>query len=315
MARLKNKRLFSKFHRLVGVTIFILILWNLDLRYILEQFKRMRLEYFLVAVAILVTFHAIKALRWRYILRLQGISYSFIHSYLVYLSGLFVGILTPGRVGDFIKIFYLKAGGVSTIKATFCSLVDRIADLSFLLFCGLLSLLWINQLLPIRMQLFWMIVLALLLSVLFTKSVGTARIKGLALKVVPESYVSLFEKGMTELKIELLNYSSWKVGILIAFTVIGWLLYFTVIFILTKGIGLSIPYFEVISFFIFSALVTFVPITVAGIGTRDLTLLLLFSRLGYAKEDAISFSFLILISYFLTALFGLIAWLLKPIRI
>jgi len=139
--------------------------------------------------------------------------------------------------------------------------------------------------------------------------------KGLLFKIMPKDYMPLFEQGMTELKFEVRNYRLWNVAVVLIFTVIGWLLYFTVIYVLTRSIGLSIPFYEVVAFFVISTLVTFVPITIAGVGTRDLTLLVLFSRLGYVKEEAICFSFLILMSYFLTALFGVIAWLIKPIRL
>ncbi len=71
-------------------------------------------------------------------------------SYLVYLSGLFVGILTPARLSDFIKVLYLESDGFSTVKFLFSRLVDRVADLLLFLFCDLLSLFWISQLLHIK---------------------------------------------------------------------------------------------------------------------------------------------------------------------
>ena len=108
MEQSKNKHLKQNLIRFIGLIIFILILYYLDVRYIVDQLKRINLHYLFLAVLILILFHFCKALRWKYILKIQHIHYSLIHSYLIYLSGLFIGILTPGRVGDFVKIYYLK---------------------------------------------------------------------------------------------------------------------------------------------------------------------------------------------------------------
>jgi len=315
MERLKNKLLSSKLLRLLGLVIFVLILMRLNVQQILTQFIEMRLGILLVAVVILVIFHALKAIRWQYILSLQGKHYSFIESYLVYLSGLFVGILTPGRIGDFVKILYLKADGFSTIKATFSSFLDRILDLLFLFICGLFVLPWINHLLPINPHFLWVFFLTFISAIFVYKFLGLDRFRSLALKLVPKSYVPVFDRGMDEIKANLKSYNFWKIFTLIVLTVVGWLIYFLVIYTLTRSIGLSIPFVYVVTFFIISTIITFVPISMAGIGTRDLALLLMFSQIGYQKEEAISFSLLILVSYFFTALFGFIAWLFRPIKV
>lgn len=315
MEQLKNRLLSKRLLRFIGLIVFVLILWRLDIRYILEQFKRMQWEVFLVAVAALVTFHVLKAFRWRYILGLQEIQYSFTNSYLMYLSGLFAGILTPGRLGDFAKIFYLRADGFSTVKAVFSSFLDRVLDLIFLLLCGVFTLLWIDRMLSVRIPFLWVIGVALASALAIGKLMGLDRIKKIVSKLIPKSYRPLFDKEVTGLKDDLKNYSFWKAVTLIVYTAIGWLLYFFVIYALTRSIGLKIPFFDVVAFFVVSTLVTFIPITIAGVGTRDLVLLAMFSQVGYVKEDAISFSLLILVSYLLTALFGLMAWLIKPVRI
>ena len=301
--------------RFIGLIIFAFILWRLDIRHIFEQFRRIQLEIFLVAVAGLVAFHLLKALRWRYILGLQEIKYSFINSYLMYLSGLFLGILTPGRLGDFAKTLYLRADGFSTVKAVFSCFLDRVLDLIFLLLCGVFSLFWIDRMLAIRMPLLWVIGVALVLAGAIGKLLGLDRIKKYASRLIPKNYRPLFEKELKGLKTDLKNYSFRNATTLTVYTTIGWLLYFSVIYVLSRSIGLKIAFFDVVAFFVVSTLITFIPITIAGVGTRDLVLLAMFSQVGYVKEDAISFSLLILMSYFLTALFGLIAWLIKPIRL
>ena len=303
------------FFRFAGLIIFGVILWQLDVKYILEQFKRMQIEIFLIAVVLLILFHILKAFRWQYILGLHGISYNFITSYLIYLSGIFTGILTPGRIGDFAKIFYLKADGYSTIRAVFSSILDRLLDIFFLIICGLLSLFWIIKGLPVKIHFTWVIAFILVGTIFISKLLGLKGIRKISYKLFPQKYVSMFEAGIDELKFDLKNYSLLTAFTLTTYTLIGWILYFVAIYIMTISIDLSIPFFYVVAFFVISTLISFVPITVAGVGTRDLALLAMFTQIGYVKEEAISFSILILICYILTTFFGLIAWLLKPIKI
>lgn len=263
----------------------------------------------------MVAFHILKAYRWRYLLSLHKIKNSLKDSYLVYMSGLFAGVLTPGRLGDFIKIFYLKNDGVSTIKATFINFVDRILDLGFLLPLGIFYTILLSKVFSIQSYTLFMIVVSLLILFFALKSFRPEKIKKLRIKFIPRTYQPLFSTGFKELKSDFKNYNLITFSILTLLTVFGWCIYITVIYGLTKSINLPIPLFYVGAFFVFSTLVTFIPITVAGVGTRDLVLIAMFTRLGYLKEEAIAFSMLILIIYLLTALFGFVAWLVKPVKI
>ena len=281
---------------------------------IIGKYSGFQLLPFILSIFILVAFHISKAYRWRYILSIHKIKSSLKDSYLIYMSGLFVGILTPGRLGDFIKILYLKNDGVSTIKATFISFVDRIFDLGFLLLLGIFYTIFLSKVFSIQSYTLFMIVVSLLILFFAVKLLREEKIKKLSLKFVPSTYQPLFSTGFKELKSDFKNYNLITFSILTLLTVFGWCIYITVIYGLTKSINLPIPLFYVGAFFVFSTLVTFIPITVAGVGTRDLVLIAMFTRLGYLKEEAIAFSMLILIIYLLTALFGFVVWLVKPVK-
>ena len=304
--------------RVIGLIIFALILWRLDIKKIFKQFLLVQLDIFILAILILVLFHLIKAVRWQYILKLHGIPYSFLHAYLMYVCGLGLGIVSPGRIGDFIKVSYLKADRYSLVKAVFSSVLDRILDRAFLFLCGLLSFVWIGQLISFRISSGWLLVLSVLLvglgALILTKRVGGKILNKIIKKLVPEKYQGNLKQDLVQLKTEFINYKPKTHFKLIMLTMSGWLLYFLVIYMLSRSIGLTIPFIQVVIFFVISTLITFVPITVAGVGTRDMALIILFSQFGYVKEQAISFSMLILIVYFFTILFGSIAWVIKPIH-
>ncbi len=299
----------------MGLIIFGLILWKFDTDYILTQLLNIRFEALILAIILLVIFHVLKAIRWKYILSLHDIHHSFAKAYLIYVSGLFVGVITPGRLGDFVKIYYLKSEGVSTVKATLCSLVDRTLDIVFLAILGIISMIWLGDLIEINFYVLWG--LFVLFTIYFLSKVVDEHclIKNLFSKVIPHKYLDFLKRTVASLESEFITYQRQEIVNISGLTIIGWLCYFTVIYTLTSAVNLSLPLLYVIALFVLSTLVTFLPVTIAGIGTRDLALVAMFSSLGYLKEDAITFSMIILISYILTAAFGLLAWLINPISL
>jgi uncharacterized membrane protein YbhN (UPF0104 family) len=84
---------------------------------------------------------------------------------------------------------------------------------------------------------------------------------------------------------------------------------------LAKGIGLKVPFIYFAVSVTIAGLLTLIPVSFYGIGTRDAALLLLFAPFLIPKEQVIVFSSLILAITLLTALIGLACWLIKPLRI
>tara|TARA_B100002052_G_C15666700_1_gene499864 strand:+ start:555 stop:764 length:210 start_codon:yes stop_codon:yes gene_type:complete len=63
-------------------------------------------------------------------------------------------------------------------------------------------------------------------------------------------------------------------------------------------------------------LISFIPISISGLGTRDTTLIFLFGIIGIKEELAFSYSFAVFILFFvLGGLIGSFAWWRKPLKI
>ena len=60
------------------------------------------------------------------------IKYSLKDSFLMYCSGLYLGVVTPGRMGEIAKALYLKKDGYSMGKSLVGAVLDRLADFIFL---------------------------------------------------------------------------------------------------------------------------------------------------------------------------------------
>ncbi len=65
-----------------------------------------------------------------------------------------------------------------------------------------------------------------------------------------------------------------------------------------------------------SNLISFNPISISGLGTRDVTLIYLFSLIDLTSEIAVSYAFLVFITFYVCGgLMGAVAWWMKPLKI
>ena len=82
-----------------------------------------------LATACLVLQHLLKGKRWQLILASQRLQYGFGEAQRMYWSALFIGVVTPGRLGELSRLAYLKQDGVPLGQAMAGVIVDRLLDL------------------------------------------------------------------------------------------------------------------------------------------------------------------------------------------
>jgi uncharacterized protein (TIRG00374 family) len=121
--------------------------------------------------------------------------------------------------------------------------------------------------------------------------------------------VNEFIEGMNQIINPVLLY-----GILL--TVFSYSFFFFQCFLIAKSIGLQISYFDLALIMSIVNIITFIPISISGLGTREASMIFLFKLIGLPTEAAISFSLLIFFAFFICGgLMGFIAWWLNPIKI
>ena len=128
----------------IGILILVLILSKIDTRSTLTILKNTRLIYFILALPLGFVFLWIKAWRWKYLLEKQRIkTFKGFELFWIYTAAFYLSLLTPGKIGDFSKVFYLRAKGYSVGKSLVTIFLDRIADIlmvGIIAFLGLIFL-------------------------------------------------------------------------------------------------------------------------------------------------------------------------------
>ena len=301
----------------IGVALFAVILTRVDLGKIWIAYRHIELSQAFAGIALLFVLTLLKSLRWRRIVSSQGMKVPVSMSFRIYAASLYLGVMTPGHIGDFAKSLYLTGRGMTAGKAIFSSLADRLFDIVFLAVIGYASLLFFprifaNQLLisSVLLALVATTVVALFCRREFLKRFVRRFLSGMPDWGIRASINRVVTESIGEFGLFGIRTSS----IAALLTLAAWMAHylFFIIFAKALGLGASIPVLIVsVSAAVFVALI---PVSLSGLGTRDLALILIFSRAGLSREAAVTFSFAFILVYLIQGFTGLLCWMSVPLH-
>jgi uncharacterized membrane protein YbhN (UPF0104 family) len=99
----------------------------------------------------------------------------------------------------------------------------------------------------------------------------------------------------------------------LALTFMSYSIFFTQCYLLAQSLGLGIGYSSAASSAALGSLVALLPVSIAGLGTREAAIVGYLGLRGVSADRAVGFSLLIFLVFHVgSALYGLIAWWLKP---
>lgn len=303
-------------YRFIGLAILAVILAKIDFKKLIFCFSELNAGFFLLINLITIPLLLIKAFRWMQILKIQGIDYPVIASLLSYLGGFFAGIITPGRAGEALRAYYLKEEkGVPLSRGLASIFVDRIFDLFILLTLAVVGLFSLQgtALSGARIAIFNLSILFLSAVALFRSLSSRVFLKKAFLKIFSFAGVAALEGDLrlffSSVRSSLASKKIYSVFVL---TVCAYVLFYLQACLLAGIAHINLGWTKIVLFVSISGFVSLLPVTVLGLGTREACLVFLFSLSGVEKEAALTYSFLLFLSFYILA--GLIAyagWLFK----
>jgi len=303
-----KKRIFKTLIKLIGVSLFIVILCRLDLAQIGLILSRANIYYIFLMVILVLPMLMIKSWRWRKILKHFSIQISYANSLKFYAIGMFAGFLTPGQVGDLSKSYYLGRMGFQMGPSLLSVFLDRIFDLLILILAAFwgVEIYWrfMGEGMLTGMILFLLAPLILLLFAV--KRIRTPLLS----RMIPVAE-KIFKKGSPGSIGEKISFSPGIMDMLIIFflTVLVYGIIFFRYYLLAMAVGIPLSFMSVTGAMALSSTLALLPISVANVGTRDALLIYLFSGWGISAEQTVSFSTLVLLSFVLNGVIGCFAWL------
>lgn len=308
-----------KYVVVIGLAVFGLILWQTDFHAVGGILVSADRALLAAGVLLLVPSFLLKIVRWRFLMRMTGIELPLGRSSTLYLGSMFIATATPGRAGEIAKAFFVRTERkVALGRALVSVVVDRLMEVVIFFGMGVVGILLMTAgmqelLYPV---LAFSLALGLLLLLLLNRSLvdwGVTLLK--KVKVlnkwhgVVASDVDEFFNGMRELRRP-------AITLPVLYTVASMFCFLLACVLSARALPLDVPARTVVIGVSIAKLVALIPITVAGLGTREATFIYLFGLSGIGRDQVMGFAFLYIFLFsVITNLAGAICWFISPIRI
>ncbi len=279
--------------KLVGIGLLAWILSTIDLReawlVLLGLHPGWLAAYALAFTSLVLT----RVARLGVCLRRMGRCLPFAERYIATLEPALLGTVTPGRLGEFARAGYLAGRGIPLAEALMLCLLERLVDFGVLCVLGLAGCAYIFGPAGTRRPLAFAILLVLPVACLavslgFGKRLLSGGLSRAAMRFLParflahgialaESFQRIFQQTL---------------GVHLLFSCAGLSLCLLQIFCLAEAFSLVADRFVVLFSYAASTLISLLPISFAGLGTRDATYIYIMCREGILREQALLFSLL-----------------------
>ena len=306
---------------IIGILLFIIILTRIDLPSLLSIF--LSINPFILCCALLVNMIAVivKSYKWKLIVSTLKKELSLAASIKAFLIGFSFSVLTPAKLGDFIRAFYIRDEECTLGKALSSVVTDRLIDIVMLFsfaFIGILvfSLLFHIEILSMSLLAVLAAAVASGIYLVTNKNLLSRLLRPFFNIFIPQNHKKTIAEYYHDFFFGLSVFFHDKTifVLVIIVGILSWIPPFVYAYLLALSIGIHLD----LTFFVLVipiiSLLDLLPISISGIGTRDAALIFLFGLQGISPETAVAFSLLYLfMSYWLIALIGALFWIQNPI--
>lgn len=304
--------------RLIGIILLMVLIWRIDFSGTLALLKKVSLPILGLVILLNLPQIYIKAYRWKSLLRSQKIKYGIVPASLSYFGSIFIGLLTPGRLGELIKALHVSQDcGVSKARALSSVLADRLFDLYALLLIGGAAMLsrgrsFSNLLALVESAfLLFLPLLILLHDSTFRRfeKLGSRMGKWVNRLLAPESWLIELRTGLKEL-------SAGAALVAALLTMVAYAVFFEQCYLLAQALNVKASFLQIMYAVSLGSLVTLIPISISGLGTREAAIVAYLGGIGVPSELSLGYSLLIFVSFYVGGgLIGAIAWFIKPVNL
>ena len=298
---------------IIGIIILIYIITTLDLQKIITVFSDINPIYSVLAFFSIIPIVLLTNIQWQILLKKQKIHVSFLYSLKNIFIGYFYGFITPGGFGAYTRALYLKHESKSPLPKCVSNIITfNTIDYITLLLLGAVGGLLLSGIFPL---LFLSIVIVLaIVTILFLFFLKKEKSKIVFTKIV-QSRIFRTVKDRMEDPIDSFyeNLPTFK-DVLLPFFIstFGWIVRFSEFYIISRLFSIDVPYHYFILIVAVANVVATIPVSIYGLGTREASLISLFSIYSIIPEKIVSLSlFWFVLVWFSPSVIGAIITLIE----
>jgi len=286
---------------IIGLLLFAYLIYDIGVLNLFNTIKNANISYIFIGAILTPLFILPLAFKWFIILKKQKFNLNFFYVLKLYYIGAFYGFITPARTGSLIRAYYLKKKTKRRLIECASSIViERIMDLFAVFIFAFIGAFFI---LKSNLNLFYTLIISFI--VFFILILIFMR-KKRAMFLLSLIYNYILPKNIKEKADNSLNtfYDSLpklrNLIIVFALTIFTWIFLYVQTFLFAKAFNINnIPFYIFFPLISIGTVVATIPISVSGLGTREFTLITLFSLFNVNPESVISMS---LVSFVLVGL-------------
>ncbi|HZI93545.1 MAG TPA: lysylphosphatidylglycerol synthase transmembrane domain-containing protein [Patescibacteria group bacterium] len=315
MKRIKGAARFA--WRWIGPAVFVGLLWNTDMSQVREAWRHGRAGLLVAAAALNAVIILVKAWRWRRLMQLQDIHYGYGPAVRYYAIGSAMAAWTPGRLGDFSKALAVhRDRKVGLGRAASSVIADRLLDAVALAGVAAVGAAFLPGPNGIWLAAAGMVAMIVAAWFLFrTTRSGMGR-RGAEKLVGRFGKIGTAGDEVGAALDGLVDLARPALGTSVLLTVAATLVTFLQGYLVARSLGINASFWSMSVALAAVSITSLLPVTVAGFGTREGTLLLFLGPGGIHRHQIIAFSlaYFVIISGSL-ALMGAAAWVMRPMLV
>jgi glycosyltransferase 2 family protein len=291
----------------ISLLILGVIYWQIDISLIAEVLLQSNISWLVLGFGMVIPITLLTALRLTWMVPSKH-EFSYLESLRLILAANTMNMMLPSKMGDVAKCLFLADDeGLGHAQALSLVIFEKISDfLALLLWCvfGLTFFLrdyWFRGWFLFVVMIGIMFSFLMLTSVHFIQAVFKAVSKIIPIQL--ENKLAQLETGWKEMVVYINMYKMRFIGIML-FCIFLWLLHLGQIWVFIMSLNVLVPFIDNLALTPLAILIGLLPLTFAGVGTRDAAFIFLYANY-FTTATGAALGLFATMRYVIPALFGI----------
>ena len=298
---------------LLGVCLLLFLLHSIGVKRILKIVSNLNPYLLAFSLLLFIPISFLQVIRWKLLLKSQLINIRFFPLFFLYLKGLFWGLITPGKIGSFMRIYFLKEGfNLNLAQASISVILDRFSDFLSLCLLALVGSILIFK----KNHVFLPMIIfssAFIISLLLFLLKWQRILRWILMLFLPVKLKGLFGKNLEKFYKSTLSFRHILIPYFVG--IISWVFIYLQAYLIILGLEITIPFVYFTTVTPISTLIGFIPVTISGFGTRDAAFIALMSLFNIDPAKAMSLSLLgYMVNAIIPGVYGAIISLIEAVK-
>ncbi|RLF39500.1 MAG: hypothetical protein DRN00_01705 [Thermoplasmata archaeon] len=274
----------------IGIIVLFYLLKSIGIEDIANAMSEVDPSMFAISALMVFIRKPIGAYKWYLLTRFQDFDIPYSKILKFYFMGYFYAVVTPGGVGNYIraKFLYDEEGRIG--KAVTNVAIDAFIDMACLYFLGLIGtlILFPHYFTIMLILLFLFTITSASLLIILNKKASHAVARTLLKFAIPYRYRDRVkvEKLFEELP------PKRALPPVLALSMLTWILYLLQICPIVAGLSIKMPFLDAFFLWAISCSISFLPITISGVGIREWLVMILANKYNVTNVDSLALSLL-----------------------